>query len=56
MITGYRFYLLKIKICRYIIHFLAELLSDDGLELLGVGSKATDAGAELFHGHLVNVV
>ena len=57
MITGYRFYLLKLKLKNLlIIHILAELLSDDSLELLGVGGEAPDAGAELLHGHLVHVV
>merc|ERR1711971_25910 len=56
MITEYRFYL-HLKTQNLLkIHSLAEFLSDDCLELLGVGSKAPDAGAELLHGHLVHIV
>ena len=54
MITGFRFYLRSSDILS--IHSLAELLSDDCLELLSISGEAPDAGAELIHGHLVHIV
>ena len=52
MITGY----IGSIFVLLIIHFLAELLSDDCLELLSISGEAPDAGAELIHGHLVHIV